>query len=343
MRHASSNSLAAALTGGITAAMTAALTAALNTAIIAAITLAPSAAHAQYPDKPLTLIVPYTPGGFTDALARAVAKPLGERLKQTIVVQNVAGGGGNIGAARAAKSAPDGYTLYIGNNATITLNTLIYKSLPFDPLTDLAPVALIGESQGALVVPPALGVKTVAELIALAKAKPGELDFGSTGAGGVSHLSGEMFKLAQGVRMTHVPYKGTAPATTDLIGGQLQLMFNDAAFQHIKADKLRALAVTGMKRSTQVPEVPTFTELGITGYESYAWFGIFVPTGTPAAVIARLSRELNAVTQEPVFQKWVQSQNGEALSSTPEELAAFIKKDLAKWGGVVKATGIVAE
>ena len=214
MRHASSKSLVAALTGEITLAMTAAI----NAAIIAVITLAPFSALAQYPDKPLTLIVPYTPGGFTDALARAVAKPLGERLKQTIVVQNVAGGGGNIGAARAAKSAPDGYTLYIGNNATITLNTLIYKSLPFDPLTDLAPVALIGESQGALVVPPALGVKSVAELIALAKAKPGELNFGSTGAGGVSHFSGEMFKLAQGVRMTHVPYKGTAPATADLIG-----------------------------------------------------------------------------------------------------------------------------
>jgi tripartite-type tricarboxylate transporter receptor subunit TctC len=300
-------------------------------------------AFAQYPDRQLQLIVPYTPGGFTDALARAVAKPLSERLKQPIVVQNVAGGGGNIGAARAAKSAPDGYTLYIGNNATITLNTLIYKSLPFDPLTELAPVALIGESQGALVVPPALGVKSVAELIALAKAKPGELNFGSTGAGGVSHLSGEMFKLANKVQMTHVPYKGTAPATADLLGGQLQLMFNDAAFPHIKADKLRALAVTGMKRSTQVPDVPTFTELGISGYESYAWFGIFVPTGTPTAIITRLSRELNAVTQDPVLQKWAQSQNGETLWSTPEELATFIKKDLAKWSSVVKATGIVAE
>lgn len=331
MNHASSNSLAAALV----------LTGIISITVLAALT-AP-AAHAQYPDKPLTLIVPYTPGGFTDALARAVAKPLGERLKQPIVVQNVPGGGGNIAAARAAKSASDGYTLYIGNNATITLNTLIYKSLPFDPLTELAPVALIGESQGALVVPPALGVKSVAELIALAKAKPGELNFGSTGAGGVSHLSGEMFKLANKVQMTHVPYKGTAPATADLLGGQLQLMFNDAAFPHIKADKLRALAVTGMKRSTQVPDVPTFTELGISGYESYAWFGIFVPAGTPAAIITRLSRELNAVTQDPMLQKWAQSQNGETLSSTPEELAAFIKKDLAKWSSVVKATGIVAE
>jgi tripartite-type tricarboxylate transporter receptor subunit TctC len=327
MHHASSNPFAGALA----------------LAIAAVVTLGAPEAQAQYPDRPLSLIVPYTPGGFTDALARAVARPLSERLKQAIVVQNVPGGGGNIGAARAAKSPPDGYTLYIGNNATITLNTLIYKSLPFDPLTELAPVALIGESQGTLVVPPSLGVKSVAELIALAKEKPGQLNFGSTGAGGVSHLSGEMFKLAQGVRMTHVPYKGTAPATADLLGGQLHLMFNDAAIPYIKAEKLRALAVTGMKRSTQVPDVPTFNELGITGYESYAWFGIFVPAGTPPAIVTRLSRELNAVTQDPAFQKWMQSQNGDARSSTPDELAVFIKKDLTKWGSVVKATGIVAE
>lgn len=316
---------------------------ALAFALTAAITLGAPQAQAQYPDKPLSLIVPYTPGGFTDALARAVARSLSERLKQPIVVQNVPGGGGNIGAARAAKSAPDGYTLYIGNNATITLNTLIYKSLPFNPLTDLAPVALIGESQCALVVPPSLGVKSVAELIALAKAKPGELNFGSTGAGGVSHLSGEMFKLANGVRMTHVPYKGTAPATADLLGGQLQLMFNDAVVPFIKSEKLRALAVSGSKRSSQLPDVPTFTELGITGYESYAWFGIFVPAGTPPAVITRLSSELNAVTQDPAFQKWMESQNGVALSSTPDELATVVKKDLTKWSSVVKATGIVAE
>lgn len=302
-----------------------------------------SPALADFPEKPLQLIVPYTPGGFTDTLARTIAKQLGDRLKQNIVVQNVAGGGGNIGAARAAKSPADGYTLYIGNNATITLNTMLYKALPFDPLTDLSPVALIGESQGALVVPPSLGVKSVAELIALAKAKPNQLNFGSTGAGGLSHLSGELFKSANNVNITHVPYKGTAPATTDLMSGQLQMMFNDAAYTFVKADKLRALAVTGTKRSVNIPEVPTFSELGIAGYESYAWFGIFVPTGTPAPIIGRLSRELNAITQDTAFQKWMQSQNGEALWSTPDELNVFLKKDLVKWGKVIKENRISVE
>jgi len=176
---------------------------------------------ADYPDRQITLVVPYTPGGFTDNLARAVAKPLGERLNQQVVILNLPGGGGNIAAAKVAKSAPDGYTIYIGNNATITLNTMIYKSLPFDPLKDLAPVGLIGESHAALVVPTSLPVKSFSELLAYARAKPGELNFGSTGAGGVSHLSGEMLKSNYQIKMTHVPYKGTAPATTDLLGGQL--------------------------------------------------------------------------------------------------------------------------
>ena len=183
----------------------------------------------------------------------------------------------------------------------------------------------------------------MAELIALAKAKPNQLNFGFTGAGGLSHLSGELFKSAHNVNITHVPYKGTAPATTDLMSGQLQMMFNDAAYPFVKADKLRALAVTGTKRSVNIPEVPTFSELGIAGYESYAWFGIFVPTGTPAPIIGRLSRELNAITQDTAFQKWMQSQNGEALWSTPDELNVFLKKDLVKWGKVIKENRITVE
>src|SRR5476649_1355399 len=274
-------------------------------ALIAGLALAVAGAcFGAYPDKPLQLIVPYPPGGFTDAIARAVAKPLSERLQQSIVVVNLPGGGGNIAAAKAAKSPADGYTLYIGNNATITLNTLVYKSLPFDPLADLAPVAMIGESHAALVVHPSLPVQNVAELLAYAKARPGQLNFGSTGTGGVSHLAGEMLKSANGIRMTHVPYKGTAPATTDLVGGQIQLMFNDAATSFIKAEKLRALAVTGTKRQPQLPDVPTLAEAGVPGYETYAWFAIFVPAGTPATIIARLNRELVQITQDPAMQKW---------------------------------------
>ena len=298
---------------------------------------------AAYPDKPLQLIVPYPPGGFTDAIARAVAKPLSDRLQQPVVIVNLPGGGGNIAAAKAAKSPADGYTLYIGNNATITLNTLVYKALTFDPLADLAPVALIGESHAALVVNPSLPVQNVAELIAYARARPGQLNFASTGTGGVSHLAGELLKSANGVKMTHVPYKGTAPATTDLVGGQIQLMFNDAATSFIKAEKLRALAVTGTKRQPQLPDVPTLAEAGVPGFETYAWFGIFVPTGTPAAVITRLNRELVQITQDPAMQKWAQSQQAEAISSSPEEATAYIRRDLAKWTRVVKEVGLVPE
>lgn len=300
-------------------------------------------AAAEYPEKPITLVVPYTPGGFTDNLARAVAKPLGERLNQQVIIQNLPGGGGNIAASKVAKSAPDGYTIYIGNNATITLNTLIYKSLPFDPLKDLAPVGLIGESHAALVVPSSLPIKNFSDLLAYARSKPGELNFGSTGSGGVSHLSGEMLKSAYKLKMTHVPYKGTAPATTDLLGGQIQLMFNDAAYAHIKSEKLRALAVTGSKRLNNFPEIPTLSEVGVSGFETYAWFGIFVPSGTPSAIVDKLSKELMLVTQEPGLKAWAQSQNGQMLSSNPQQLAEFLKTDLAKWAPIVKETGVVAD
>jgi tripartite-type tricarboxylate transporter receptor subunit TctC len=299
--------------------------------------------HAAYPDKPIQFIVPYPPGGLTDALARNVAKPLSDRLQQPVIIQNVAGGGGNIGAARAAKSPPDGYTIYIGNNATVGLNTLIYKSLPFDPLTDLAPVSLLAESQTALVVHPSLPVQTVAELIAYAKANPTKINYGSTGAGGVSHLAGEMFKNATGSKMTHVPYKGTAPALTDLLGGQIQLMFNDQATAHVNSGKLRALAVTGTKRWTQTPTVPTLTEAGVPGFERYNWFGLLVPAGTPPAVIGALNKEVVAIMQEASIRTWLQSQGAEGMSSSPEEFAAYIRRDVAKWGRVVKETGITPE
>ena len=312
-------------------------------ALIAACACAATLASAAWPEKPLQLIVPYPPGGLTDALARAVAKPLGERLKQSVVVQNVAGGGGNIGAAKAAKSPPDGYTIYIGNNATVGLNTLVYKSLPFDPLTELAPITLIVESQSIVVVHPSVAAQSVAELVALAKARPEQINYGSTGSGGVSHLAGEMFKGATGTRMTHVPYKGTGPALTDLLGGQIQLMFNDTAAPHVKSGKLRALAVTGAKRWPLLPEVPTLAEAGVPGFEKYNWFGILAPSGTPEAIITALNRELVAIMRDPVIQKWVEAQGAEATASTPEEFAAFIRRDLAKWARVVKDVGLTPE
>ena len=312
-------------------------------AIIAALACAATPAQAAWPEKPLQLIVAYPPGGLTDALARAVAKPLGERLKQAVVVQNVPGGGGNIGAAKAAKSPADGYTLYIGNNATVGLNTLVYKSLPFDPLTELAPVTLIVESQSILVVHPGVAANSVNELIALAKARPDQLNYGSTGSGGVSHLAGEMLKGATGTRMTHVPYKGTAPALTDLLGGQIQMMFNDTAAPHVKSGKLRALAVTGARRWPLLPEVPTLNEAGVAGFEKYNWFGILTPAGTPEPIITLLNRELTAIMRDPALQKWLESQGAEAATGSALEFAAFIRRDLSKWAKVVKDVGLTPE
>lgn len=300
-------------------------------------------AQAAWPEKPIQLIVAYPPGGLTDALARALAKPLSERLKQPVVVQNVAGGGGNIGAAKAAKSAPDGYTIYLGNNATVGLNTLVYKSLPFDPMTELAPITLVVESQTILVVHPTVPAQNVNEFIALAKARPDQLNYGSTGNGGVSHLAGEMFKGVTGTRMTHVPYKGTAPALTDLMGGQIQMMFVDTAAPHVKSGKLRGLAVTGTKRWPLLPDVPTLAEAGVAGFEKYNWFGVLAPAGTPAAIIGQLNRELVAIMRDPEMQKWLESQGAEAATGTPEEFAAFIRRDQAKWAKVVKDTGLKPE
>jgi len=311
---------------------------------IALIAAAAGAAQAQpYPAKPLRLIVPYPPGGLTDAVARQVGTALAERVRQPVVIENVPGAGGNIGADKAAKSPADGYTLYIGNNATVGINTLIYKKLAFDPIKDLAPISLIAESQTVLVVHPSLPVKSVAELIALAKAKPGQLNFGSTGTGGLSHLASELLKSAAGLQMTHVPYKGTGPALNDLLGGQIQLMFNDTVIPHIKAEKLRALAVTGTRRWSELPAVPTLAELGVPGYETYNWFGILTPAGTPADIIALLNRELVTVMREPAMQAWLQSRGAEAASNSAEEFAAYIRKDLAKWTRVVKETGITPE
>ena len=305
--------------------------------------LSAGSVHAGWPERPLQMVVAYPPGGFTDALARIVAKPLGERLNQQVIVQNISGGGGNIGAAKVAKATPDGYTLYVGNNATVTINTLVYKSLGFDPLKDLEPVALIGGSRAVLVVTPNLSVNSVADLIALAKAQPRALNYGSSGTGGVSHLAGELFSADHSLYMTHVPYKGTAPATADLLGGQLQVMFSDVAVQHIRAGKLKGLAISGLTRSKQLPEVATFSELGIKGFETYTWFGVLVPTGTDRSIVQRLNQELTAITSDPALQTWAESQNGDMMTSTPEAFASFIQEDLAKWKKVIEQTGVVAE
>lgn len=300
-------------------------------------------AHAAYPDKPITLVVPYTPGGVTDALARSVAKSLSDRVKQPVIVENRAGGGANIGASVVAKANPDGYTLLMGSAATHAINASLYKKLDYDHLKDFAPITLVAEVPNILVVHPSVPVKTVRELITYAKARPGELNFGSSGAGGTIHLSGELFKSMAGVQMTHIPYKGSAPAVTDLLGGQTQLMFDSSVVQYVKAGKLRALGVTSAKRSSVLPDVPTIAEAGLPGYEASAWFGILAPAGTPEPVITKLSVELNAVLHDPNVAKWMQTQGFEVAGGSPADFTAHIKKETVKWARVVKDSGATAD
>lgn len=296
-----------------------------------------------YPDKPIRLVVPYTPGGVTDLLARVVAKALSERVKQPVVVDNRAGGGGNIGTDVVAKSAADGYTLMMGSAATHAINSSLYKELSYDHIKDFAPITLIAEVPNILVVHPSVPAKNVAELIAYAKSKPNELNFGSSGAGGTIHLSGELFKSMAGVQMIHVPYKGSAPAVVDLLGGQTQLMFDSSVVPYVKSGKLRALGVTSARRSPALPNVPTIAEAGLAGYEATAWFGILAPAGTPRAIVERLNKEIVASLRDPSVEKWMATQGAESIGSTPAQFADYIKKETTKWARVVKESGVSAE
>lgn len=313
-------------------------------AIVAAVPLLLGASHVQaaWPERPVTLVVPYTPGGVTDALARNVAKVLSEKIKQPVVVENRPGGGANIGAAHVANADPDGYTLLMGSAATHAINVSLYQKLPYDPIKDFAPISLVAQVPNVLVVHPSVPAHNVKELIAYAKANPGKLNFGSSGAGGTIHLSGELFKSMAGVQMTHVPYKGSAPAVNDLLGGQIQLMFDSSVVPHVKAGKLRALGVTSAKRSSALPEVPTIAEAGLPGYEATAWFGILAPAGTPEPVIKKLNTEISAVLRDPSIVKWMEAQGFDAAGGSPAEFAAHIQKETTKWARVVKESGATA-
>lgn len=313
-------------------------------AVVAAAPLVFAAGHAQaaWPERPITLVVPYTPGGVTDALARNVAKALAERLKEPVVVENRAGGGANIGAAHVAKANPDGYTLLMGSAATHAINSSLYQKLTYDHLKDFAPISFVAQVPNVLVVHPSVPANNVKELIAHAKANPGKLNFGSSGAGGTIHLSGELFKSMAGVQMTHVAYKGSAPAVNDLLGGQTQVMFDSSVVPHVKAGKLRALGVTSAKRSSALPDVPTIAEAGLPGYEATAWFGILAPAGTPEPVITKLNTELSAVLRDPAVTKWMEGQGFDVAGGSPEDFAAHIRRETAKWARVVKESGATA-
>lgn len=298
-----------------------------------------SGAAAAYPEKPIRLVVPYTPGGVTDLLARAVGEKLGKSLGQSVVVDNRPGGGANIGADLVAKSPPDGYTLLMGSAATHAINSSLYRQIPYDHVKDFAPVTLVAKVPNILVVHPSVPAQSVKELIALAKAKPGQLNFGSSGSGGTIHLSGELFKSMAGIDMVHIPYKGSAPAVTDLLGGQIQVMFDSSVIPYVNAGKLRALGVTSARRSSALPDVPTIAEAGLPGYEATAWFGILAPAGTPREIITKLNTEIVRALNDPEMQERLRSQGAEVAGNTPEEFAAFIKAETQKWAKVVKESG----
>jgi tripartite-type tricarboxylate transporter receptor subunit TctC len=319
-------------------------------ALSLAATLALSTPHAAaaadaYPAKPIRFVVAFPPGGGTDIIARSIAQKLSERLEQQVVVDNRPGAGGNIGTDIVAKSAPDGYTMLMGSAGPLAINASLFAKMPFDPVRDLAPVTLAASTPNVLVVHPSLKAATVNELIALARTRPGEINFASSGHGTPAHLAGELFNSMAGVKLVHVPYKGTAPALADLLGGQVQLMFSTMppALPHVKDGKLRALAVTSRKRSRATPDLPTVDEAALPGFEANTWHGVVLPAGTPPAIIARLNREIVAILHLHDIVERLSSQGAEALGSTPEEFAAYIRSETLKWAKVVRDSGAKAE
>lgn len=316
----------------------------LFNALLLAVTVTGSSANAtatDYPSKPIQMIVPFSAGGTSDFLARTVAEKLGTALDTTVVVDNRPGAGGNIGSAMVARAKPDGYTLLLGTVGTHAINQSVYKEMSFDAVKDFAPISLVAAVPNILVANPSLEANSVQELIALAKQKPGEITFASSGNGSSIHLSGEMFKSLAGVDMLHVPYKGSGPAVIDLLGGQVDIMFDNmpSALPHVQAGKLKAFAVTTSERSEAAPELPTIAEEGVKNYEATAWFGILAPAGTPTDIIEKLNTEIAKILDMPDVKERLAGQGAKAVSNSPAEFASYIKAELKKWEDVVKASG----
>ncbi|MCU4122142.1 Bug family tripartite tricarboxylate transporter substrate binding protein [Variovorax sp. N23] len=300
-------------------------------------------AHADtFPDKPVTLVIPFPPGGPTDAMARTLAAEMKDRLGQPMIVENRAGAGGNIGAEYVARAAPDGQTLLFGTSGPLAINASLYRKINYDPAKSFAPVIQVGHLPNILVVNPAVPVKNVKELIAYAKANPGKLSYASSGNGASSHLAGVLFNASAGIDLQHIPYKGTGPALNDLLGGQVSMSFTDVltALPYVKTGKLRALGVTTTERSQALPDVPTVAEQGVPGYDVSVFFGIVAPAGTPPDRIAKLNQAFVDVLDTPKVKQLFASQGLEpAPSSTPQQLGKFIQAQMAKWAGVVKQAG----
>ena len=303
------------------------------------------AADAPFPSKPIRFILGYPPGGASDTVARLLVAPLTARLGQQIVIDNRPGAGGNIAAEIAARSAPDGHTWFLGNNAILATNQALYAKMPFDALRDFATVVLLATQPSVLVTHPSLPVKNVKDLVALALARPGQLNYASSGTGTAGHLAGELFKTLAQVSYQHIPYKGGGPAVIDLVSGQVHFMFATAAsvIPHTRTARLRALAVTSAQRSPSVPELPTVAESGIAGFEALTWHGIVVPAATALPVIARINIELNAALASSELKQRLATQGVEARGGKPEEFAAFLRAEIPKWSKVVRDSGATAD
>jgi tripartite-type tricarboxylate transporter receptor subunit TctC len=295
----------------------------------------------RYPSRPIRLVVPFTPGGSTDILARLVAQKLTDALGKQVVVDNRGGAGGTIGVDIVAKSPADGYTLVMGHIGTFGVNPTLYPKLPYDAVRDFQPITLVAMVPNLLSVNPKLPVKSVKELIALAQSKPSGLNYGSGGNGSAAHLATEYFKLLAKVNIVHIPYKGTAPAVTDLIAGNISMMITGVPPQlgQIKAGRLRPLAVASVKRLALFPELPTIAEAGVPGYEATQWYGVLVPAGTPRAIVMKLNAEIVAAIRGKDVRDRLATEAAEPVGNSPEEFHAFIKKEIARWAPVIKASG----
>lgn len=314
----------------------------LGAASLPLFTLPATSVFAQnYPSKTIRLICPFPPGGAVDIACRSLAAELSKQLGQTVAVENRPGAGGNVGLVEAVKSAADGYTLYMSTSGIQAINPVLYSKMPADPNKDLAPVSALVSLNNVLVLHPSVKANNVKDLIAYAKANPGKLSYASSGNGTSIHMSGEMFKALAGVDMVHVPYKGSAPAVTDLLGGQVQLMFDNipSSLPHIKAGKLKALATTGAKRDAALPDLPTIAESGVNGYESDVWFGLTAPAATPKDIIAKLSDECQKAVKAPAFVKRMTELGYNMIGTSPEQMAEMTRTAITRWAPIVKSSG----
>ena len=315
-----------------------------NLALAAALA-APGVFAQTYPAKPVRLIIPFPPGGATDILGRVLAQKLGDQLGQQVVVENRPGAGGAIGSELAAKAAPDGYTILLATVSTHSVGPALNPKMPYDVKRDFAPIIHLADAANVLIVSPTLPVNNLKELIAYARANPGKLNFSSSGNGTIVHMTGEMFKMATGTFVVHIPYKGTALAIPDLIAGQISFMFDNipSALPHLKGGKVKVFGITQLKRSLLLPEIPTMDEAGLKGFESSAYFGVFGPAGMPPAVVQRLNAEINKALLAPDFRERLAANGAEPAGGTPEQFARLIERETAKYAAVVKRAGIKPE